>query len=91
MVNHKTQSEGSSFQIFCSTQEGTHPLFFEWFKNGDPFKSSPNVDYKIENSKISSTLTIEKITRKDSGNFTCLVKNIAGSDSQNVLLTVKGN
>ena len=59
-------------------------------KMNNPLKSGPDVVYKIENSEIFSTLTIKKITRKDSGNYTCSVKNIAGSDSQNVMLTVKG-
>ena len=54
-------------------------------------KSSPDVKYRIENSKISSTFTIEKVNRSDSGNYSCLVKNGVGSDSKNILLTVKGN
>ena len=91
IVNNQVQVENSSFVFVCSVQQGSHPLFFEWFKNGDQIKASPNNNHKIENFKILSTLTIEKIIQSDSGNYTCLVKNAAGSDSRNVFLTVKGN
>ena len=41
-------------------------------------------------SRMSSTFTIEKIDKKDQGNYTCAVKNQFGSDSQNVILNIKG-
>jgi hypothetical protein len=89
-VSHRNQSEGSLFQIFCSTQEGSLPLFFEWSKNGKSIKPNPEVNYKIDNFDRFSTLTIAKIDRNDSGNYTCVVHNSIGSDSQSVLLSVKG-
>ena len=87
---HQTQSEGSYFQQFCSLQKGSEPFFFVWFKNGVPLKPSPEANYKIENSKRFSTLTIEKLERKDSANYSCSVSNGFGTDSQNILLTVEG-
>ena len=87
---HQSQSEGSYFQQFCSVQKGSEPFFFNWHRNGDVIKSGPDLNYKIENSKRSSTLTIERIERKDSANYSCIVQNGFGSDSQNVLLSVEG-
>ncbi len=89
-LSHKNQSEGSHFQLFCTVEEGSLPLFFEWSKNGQSLKANPDVNYKIDNFEKYSTLIIAKIDRKDSGNYTCIVRNAFGSDSQNVLLTVKG-
>ena len=89
-MSEKSITEGSLFQQFCSVEEGSNPLFFEWSRNGQTLRSGPEVNYKIENSEIFSTLTIKKINRKDSGNYTCLVTNAYGSDSQHVMLTVKG-
>ena len=89
-VHFKNQSEGSAFYVLCAAEEGSLPLFFEWTKNGQNIKSIPNVNHKIEYLDMSSTLTIKKITRSDSGNYTCSVKNTIGSDIQSVLLTVKG-
>ena len=88
--NEKTQDEGANFQMFCSVEKGSEPFFFEWSKNGQTLRPSPDVKYRIENSKISSTLTIENVAKSDAGNYSCLVKNGVGSDSQNVLLKVKG-
>jgi hypothetical protein len=89
-LSHKNQTEGSYFQHFCTVQEGSLPSFFEWSKNGHSLKANPDVNYKIDNFDRFSTLTIAKIDRKDSGNYTCIVRNAFGTDSQNVLLTVKG-
>ena len=87
---HQTQSEGLHFQQFCAVQKGSEPFFFVWYKNGVPLKPSPEANYKIENSKRFSTLTIEKLERKDSANYSCSVSNGFGSDSQNILLTIEG-
>ena len=88
-VSYKNQTIGSIFQVFCTVEEGSFPVFFEWFRNSKTLNSSPEVNYRIENSRISSTLTIEKIARSDQGNYTCVVKNPFGSDAQNVVL-IKG-
>ena len=77
--------------MLCSVEEGSEPFFFEWSRNGQSVKPAPDVKYRIENSEISSTFTIAKVARSDAGNYTCLVKNGVGSDSKNILLTVKGN
>ena len=79
------------FSVTCSAIEGSQPFFFEWFKNGNAIKAGPDNKYKIDNSKIFTTLYVEKIDKSDSGNYTCLVRNELGSDSQNLLLKVKGN
>ena len=79
-----------SFQIFCAVRQGVQPFFFEWSKNGQPLKSKPGVNWEIENSKDISIFKIVKISKDDAGNYSCLVKNIYGSDSINVMLSVKG-
>ena len=90
-MKNSVRSEGSTFQVLCSIEEGSEPLFFEWSKNGQTIRTSPDVKYRIENSKISSALTIDKVNRLDAGNYSCLVKNGIGSDSKNLYLNVKGN
>jgi len=74
----------------CSVEEGSLPLFFEWSRNGQLIKSSPDVNYKIDNFDRFSTLIIPKIDRKDAGNYTCVVRNAFGTDSQSSLLSIKG-
>ena len=77
--------------MFCSVEKGSEPFFFEWSRNGKSIRPGPDVKYRIDNLKLSSGLTIEKVARSDTGNYTCLVKNAVGSDSQNVILNIKGN
>jgi hypothetical protein len=85
------QTEGSYFQLLCTVQEGSLPLFFQWLKNGHSIKANPDVNYKIENFDRYSTFTISEIDRNDSGNYTCIVHNSIGSDSQSTLLSIKGS
>jgi hypothetical protein len=85
------QTEGSYFQLLCTVQEGSLPLFFQWLKNGHSIKANPDVSYKIENFDRYSTFTISEIDRNDSGNYTCIVHNSIGSDSQSTLLSIKGS
>ena len=89
-LNSKNQSEGTYFSILCTVEKGSDPLFFEWSINGEKVKTTPEVSYKIENNKRISIFQIENINRKDSANYGCVVSNQFGSDSQNILLTVKG-
>ncbi len=89
-MSHKNLTEGSYFQLLCTVEEGSLPLFFEWSKNGQSLKANPDVNYKIDNIDRASTFIISKINRKDTGNYTCSVRNAFGTDSQNVYLTVKG-
>ena len=71
-------------------RQGDQPLFFEWFKNNQTLRASNGAKFEIENTKRASTLFIERIVKEDAGNYSCLVKNIYGSDTINVMLTVKG-
>ena len=89
-MNQQNLSQNSYFQVFSSVNKGSEPLFFELSRNGQIIKSSPNVNYKIDSFKRFSTLSIESIDRRDAANYTCLVKNAFGSDSQSVLLSIKG-
>jgi hypothetical protein len=89
-LSHKNQSEGTHFQLLCTVEEGSLPLYFEWSKNGQSLKAKQDVNYEIDNFKKFSTFSISKIDRRDAGNYTCFVRNAFGTDSQNVLLTVKG-
>ena len=89
-IPSRVQDEGSPLNVMCSIQRGAPPLFFEWTKNANTIKSSPEVNYKIENFKTYSTLSIEKLERVDSGNYTCTVTNSVSSDTHHFTLSVKG-
>ncbi|RWR98986.1 Down syndrome cell adhesion molecule-like protein 1, partial [Leptotrombidium deliense] len=72
----------------CSIFEGTGPFYFHWVKNGVPLNMQSST-HKIETSSLVSTLTFEKISREDAGNYSCTVNNAYGEDSKSFVLTVK--
>ncbi|RWS11618.1 hemicentin-1-like protein [Dinothrombium tinctorium] len=83
-----TLTEGSKFTALCSVTKGSEPLYFEWFKDQSPIKASSEV--KIESASPSvSILMIDKISKRDSGNYTCKVRNAFGSDNYSFQLVVK--
>jgi hypothetical protein len=90
LVNNINQTEGTKSQIFCAVQSGSPPLFFQWFKNDRILVPNPESNFRIDTSQENSNLIIAKLHRSDSGNYSCLVRNTFGSDSQSVLLNVRG-
>ena len=90
LLSPRTQKEGSFLQIHCGLQEGSPPLFFEWAINGQTVKSSPDVNYKIENFEMYSTFTIRKIERRDAANYSCIATDSVASDRQTVVLNING-
>ncbi len=90
LVNHINQTEGTKSQIFCAVQSGSPPLFFQWYKNDRILVSNSESNFRIDTSTEYSNLLFSKVHRSDSGNYSCLVRNAFGSDSQSVRLSVKG-
>ncbi len=84
------QTEGTKFRVFCSIQKGSNPLFFQWAKNEEIISSKHETNYKIETSDEHSILIISSVRRSDSGNYSCFVRNAFGTDSQTVVLNVRG-
>jgi len=82
---------GSPFRIYCSTFAGDKPLFFQFSKNGQLLTSTPNTNYKIENSEDLSLFSIKSVERNDSGNYSCIARNAFGTDSQTVQLLIRGS
>jgi hypothetical protein len=51
---------------------------------------NPESNFRIDSSAEYSNFIIANIDRTDSGNYSCLVRNAFGSDSQSVRLNVRG-
>ncbi|KAH9380974.1 hypothetical protein HPB48_021080 [Haemaphysalis longicornis] len=78
---------GQRATITCAIYEGDQPLTFVWLKDGTVIsKGSQNVE--TSEGAGYSTLTISPLSLQNSGNYTCVVSNAAGSDSTSSSLTV---
>ncbi len=89
-INQINQTEGAKFRVLCSIEKGSTPLFFQWAKNDEIISSRPETTYKIETSDELSIISIASVQRKDSGNYSCFVRNAFGTDFQSVVLNVRG-
>jgi len=84
------QTEEKKVQIFCAIEKGSTPLFFQWYKNNQILATNLESNFRIDTTSDNSNLVISKVHRSDSGNYSCIVRNSFGSDSQNVMLNVRG-
>ncbi|XP_054724338.1 cell adhesion molecule Dscam2-like [Uloborus diversus] len=79
--------EGERASAICTIKSGDRPLKFQWKKDGRDIAEIPKVD--IQSVKdASSILTIESVSSKFSGNYTCTISNSFGSDSFTASLVV---
>ncbi|RWS02321.1 Down syndrome cell adhesion molecule-like protein Dscam2 [Dinothrombium tinctorium] len=80
--------EGSVFRFLCGVQYGSAPFKFNWFINSKLI-SNHLPDVSIDTKEDESTLKIKYVKSENSGNYTCVVNNEFGKDSQSVMLIVK--
>ena len=91
LVPRRSQNVGTKLNLFCSVHEGHSPFQFEWFKNDQPILVDSYVHkYQIDTSEDNSLLTIVNLNDQDSANYSCMVRNDFGFDSQTTILIVKG-
>lgn len=75
----------------CTITEGDLPLNILWTFNKQPIVSSDDSDIVIAKlGRRSSVLTIESVTDRNAGNYTCQGSNKAGKSSYTTQLKVIG-
>ncbi|RWR99484.1 hemicentin-1-like protein, partial [Dinothrombium tinctorium] len=80
-------SEGTKFLTTCFVKKGSKPIFFQWLKNGHVLNEDE--DIKIDSLEDVSLFTIKRVKPNDAGNYTCVARNAAGTDTWTVVLNVK--
>lgn len=74
----------------CSVSQGTPPLFFTWSKNEHAITNQAD---RLQLKKVAdsiSLLIIDSITKDDTGNYSCTVRNAFGEDSLTARLLIRG-
>ncbi|CAN7943610.1 unnamed protein product, partial [Ixodes hexagonus] len=64
--------------VHCVVLEGNEPFKFTWLKDGVTLTSNRRLQIKV--SEAVSSLAISEVSAEDIGNYTCVVRNAAGSD-----------
>lgn len=81
-------SEGKRFSVMCLVISGTPPISFSWTKDGKPVGSLAGV--KISHlDDFQDVLQIEKLSVNHVGNYSCVAKNMYGTDHMSVPVTLK--
>ncbi len=82
-------NEGDRGQLFCAVIRGDAPFSFTWSLHGDIVHSEPGLTTN-QIGGSASMLTINSIGHRHSGQYTCTVSNMAGSESVSTELKVNG-
>jgi len=79
-----------TISIQCTVSSGDIPIEFAWTFNGKSTSDLANVFVSKTGRRVSS-LTVESLTEKNVGNYTCLARNMAGETAHTASLYVNGN
>uniref|UniRef100_A0A8C9MDQ3 Ig-like domain-containing protein n=1 Tax=Serinus canaria TaxID=9135 RepID=A0A8C9MDQ3_SERCA len=82
-----TVMAGNPFTLECKVG-GTPELITKWYKDGRELKSDRK--YQISFFNNISTLKLNALDVTDTGSYTCVAANVAGSDECSAFLTVQG-
>lgn len=80
---------GDSASVQCLVTSGDLPVEFQWFFNGHSVSEFPGIT-TAKMGKRNSVLTIDSVTGKHAGNFTCLASNLASLVNFTAALIVNG-
>lgn len=78
---------GSSVVMECKVY-GSPPISVSWFHEGNEISSGRK--YQTTLTDNTCALTVNMLEESDSGDYTCIATNMAGSDECSAPLTVRG-
>lgn len=81
---------GERASLTCSIIKGDMPLKLSWRKNGKPIDSALLTSVKHVD-QYNSILVIENLRSEHTGNYSCLVKNLAAEVETSQTILVNGN
>ncbi|CAM1303024.1 Uncharacterised protein g3441 [Pycnogonum litorale] len=78
--------EGKLVTLVCTVTDGDEPIRITWMKDNQPLSIDLGIDFM--EAKKFSFLQIGEVRQQHSGNYTCVARNVAGSSTKTVDLTV---
>lgn len=74
----------------CAVGKGDLPLEISWMFDGQPIEFDYSDTIKIDSGKRHKLLTIESVSARHAGEYTCIASNLAGSVSRSANLVING-
>ena len=84
----KNFNQNQVVRLNCALVQGTQPLNFEWYFNGQKLENNNKTTIKIRDD--SADLIIRSLSVEDLGDYKCTVSNTYGEDTQKVSLYTNG-
>lgn len=79
---------GDTASVTCAIMRGTPPFKFRWLKDGVVITSDSTLNTITSN--VLSSLVLQKVDEKSSGNYTCEASSSRGKDNFTAHLMVRG-
>lgn len=76
--------------VQCAIGKGDLPLEISWMFDGRPIEFDQSDTVKIDNGNRRKLLTIESVSARHAGEYTCVASNLAGSVSRSAHLVING-
>ncbi|XP_071627837.1 Down syndrome cell adhesion molecule 1 isoform X8 [Temnothorax longispinosus] len=88
VIGEEPANWGDTITVTCTVLKGDHPIQIEWALNGEPIsRDHPDISI-VSTSKRVSLLTIDAVTARHVGEYTCTASNVAGGTSYSASLAV---
>lgn len=86
---NKPSNFGDSASVQCLVTSGDFPIEFKWLFNKRPISEIFGIS-TVKLGKRTYALTIDSVSGKHAGNYTCEASNMAGVDRFSAALIVNG-
>lgn len=90
MFGEEPSNYGESSTVQCSISLGDMPIKYAWFLNGKPLDKTQEGLSIVSVGKKTTVLSIDNLTEKFAGNYTCVAQNNAGHATYSAELIIKG-
>ncbi|XP_029175727.1 Down syndrome cell adhesion molecule-like protein Dscam2 isoform X13 [Nylanderia fulva] len=87
-IGEEPANWGDTITVTCTVLKGDHPIQIEWALNGEPISRDHSDISIVSTSKRVSLLTIDAVTARHAGEYTCTASNVAGGTSYSASLAV---
>ncbi|XP_026825557.1 Down syndrome cell adhesion molecule-like protein Dscam2 isoform X1 [Ooceraea biroi] len=88
-ISEEPANWGEQVSAVCSVLKGDLPIEIRWSLNGELITHLTHPDVTITNTgKKTSVLTIESVTARHAGEYSCVASNLVGSVSRSAILSV---